>query len=179
MVIGPTLLRSIPGAISTEIIIPTTLDTNSSKQQPTTTLRIRVIFQHAPVWETGVQPGSCPPQGLKLFRMILCRETLMDDAITTTTTTVNSNDLHPYFKQNIPPYQWHKKWAGTSWTCTFLPFHIFLYISFQYKEMDFPLFFWSRCLIFQNCKFYSCLASIHLYIYIYRGTNIRRPRMEY
>ena len=111
MVVGPSPLRSLPGAISTELILPTNMADH-------TNVRIRVIFQHAPVWEQGVEPGSCPPQGLKLFRMILCRESLMDS--NETLENSYNKELHPYFLQNIPPYEWHKKWAGTSWTCTII-----------------------------------------------------------
>jgi len=112
MAIGPNPLRSIPGAISTELILPATISKNQS-------VRIRAIFQHAPVWEQGIEPGSCPPQGLKLFRMILCRESLLDTKETLETSmSKGGGGVHPYFMQNIPPYQWHKKWAGTSWTCT-------------------------------------------------------------
>ena len=38
--------------------------------------RVRVVYQHAPVWEAGIEPGSCPPQGLKLFRIMVSQETL-------------------------------------------------------------------------------------------------------
>ena len=96
-----------------------------------TTSRIRIVFQHAPVWARGTEPGSCPPQGLKLIRCLLARETL---AITTPLgggTHANEDDgiaarmsqvpmpgtgQHPIFDRSVPPFDWHKKWSGTSWT---------------------------------------------------------------
>mmetsp|Transcript_22898 Transcript_22898/g.42002 ORF Transcript_22898/g.42002 Transcript_22898/m.42002 type:complete len:130 (-) Transcript_22898:119-508(-) len=36
--------------------------------------RVRVTFQHAPMWECGVEPGSCPSLGLKLFRALVSKE---------------------------------------------------------------------------------------------------------
>ena len=82
--------------------------------------RIRIVFQHAPVWARGTEPGSCPPQGLKLIRCLLARETLA--------TTFGNNEAsspqvlmpgpgqHPIFDRSVPPFDWHKKWSGTSWT---------------------------------------------------------------
>ena len=54
MVNGPSIVRS--GAMATELI----LQHGDG--------RVRVTFQHAPVWEQGVEPGSCPPQGLKVIQ---------------------------------------------------------------------------------------------------------------
>ena len=48
MVNGPSIMRS--GAMATELVL---------RQGDG---RVRIIFQHAPVWERGVEPGSCPPQ---------------------------------------------------------------------------------------------------------------------
>jgi hypothetical protein len=113
--------------------------------------RVRVVFQHAPVWEKNVEPGSCPPQGLKVYRTILSREANRDipptaeyereiqqqlqvqtqtqtqtqndnsnNDVSATSSTENESDSK---KENVvllyrpvPPYSWHKKWSGTSWT---------------------------------------------------------------
>jgi len=90
MVTGPSLLRS--GAMATELV----LASDSTKE------RVRVILQHAPVWEAGVEPNSCPPQGLKLFRTTVCREYL--------------DTSPPEFPPGVPPFAWFQKWGGTSWT---------------------------------------------------------------
>jgi hypothetical protein len=103
MVNGPTLLRS--GAMSTELVL-------AHRDG-----RIRVIFQHAPVWENGVEPGSCPPQGLKLFRTMVSREALRPTAPTAETEAKDPpTDGNPVFFRPVPPFFWHKKWGGTSWT---------------------------------------------------------------
>ena len=104
MVNGPSLLRS--GAMATELAL-----THGDG-------RVRVIFQHAPVWEAGIEPGSCPPQGLKLFRTMVSREALRDSPPTPeseATTPPDGND-NPVFFRGVPPFKWHKKWGGTSWT---------------------------------------------------------------
>jgi len=103
MVNGPSILRS--GAIATELILRHGDG------------RLRVTFNHAPVWERGVEPGSCPPQGLKLFRAMLSRE-----ANRPTAPTFESEEKeapkkgNPTFFRPVPPFNWHKKWSGTSWT---------------------------------------------------------------
>jgi hypothetical protein len=103
MVNGPSILRS--GAMATELIL---------KHGDG---RVRVTFQHAPVWEQGVEPGSCPPQGLKLFRTMLSREALRPTAPTSETEAQNPPpDGNPIFYRPVPPFNWHKKWSGTSWT---------------------------------------------------------------
>ena len=103
MVNGPTLLRS--GAMATELVL-------AHRDG-----RIRVIFQHAPVWENGVEPGSCPPQGLKLFRAMVSREALRPTAPTAETEAQDRPaDGNPVFFRPVPPFHWHKKWGGTSWT---------------------------------------------------------------
>lgn len=104
MVCGPSLLRS--GAMSTELAL------NYGNG------RVRVIYQHAPVWESGVEPGSCPPQALKLFRTMVSREVL-DQSGPPTRQSEQSNPPKrgdPSFFRPVPPFQWHKKWAGSSWT---------------------------------------------------------------
>lgn len=86
--------------------------------------RVRVVFQHAPVWQKGVEPGSCPPQGLKLFRTMVCREATRATAPTAETEQAllnndnndDNNSGNPIFFRPVPPFDWHKKWAGTSWT---------------------------------------------------------------
>jgi len=66
--------------------------------------RVRVVFQHGPVWERGVEPGSCPPQGLKLIRIMTSLEKLSTSSEESSTTP-------------IPPYLWNdKEWYGTSHT---------------------------------------------------------------
>ena len=80
--------------------------------------RVRVVFQHAPVWEKGVEPGSCPPQGLKLFRTMLSRETIGTNGPPTAESESSNPPKadNPIFYRPVPPFQWHKKWSGTSWT---------------------------------------------------------------
>lgn len=98
MVSGPSLLRS--GIMSTELL----LSGNQNKKE-----RVRVIFQHAPVWEKNVEPGSCPPQGLKLFRTMVSHETLFqEDQVDSSTTT----PLSP-----VPPFTWTQpEFYGASMT---------------------------------------------------------------
>jgi len=91
MVAGPSLLRS--GVMATELCI-------AHKES-----RLRAVFQHAPVWEQGIEPGSVPPQGLKLARVVICKEVL-----------VGSSAEHMLQPRPIPPFSWHKIWGGTSWT---------------------------------------------------------------
>lgn len=85
-----------------------------------TTSRIRIVFQHAPVWARGTEPGSCPPQGLKLIRCLLARETLVTpcDSIEASLSQVPmpGTGQHPIFDRSVPPFDWHKMWSGTSWT---------------------------------------------------------------
>ena len=103
MVNGPTLLRS--GVMATELI----LSYGDG--------RVRVTFQHAPVWAAGVEPGSGPPQGLKLVRTMISREALRSTAPTAETEAADPPAPgNPIFYRPVPPFNWHKKWAGTSWT---------------------------------------------------------------
>jgi hypothetical protein len=115
MVNGPSLLKS--GVMATELI----LKHNDG--------RIRVIFQHAPVWEKGIVAGSCPPQGLKLFRAMLSREALRETPPTSEMEAKEAShnrtlltDIAPtgskaiVFYRSVPPFSWYKKWGGTSWT---------------------------------------------------------------
>lgn len=103
MVNGPSLLRS--GAIATELILRHGDG------------RVRVIFNHAPVWARGVEPGSCPPQGLKLFRTMISREAIRPTAPTFETESKEAPEKgNPVFFRPVPPFNWHKKWRGTSWT---------------------------------------------------------------
>lgn len=114
MVVGPSLLKS--GAMSTELVLR---HGNG---------RVRVTFQHAPVWERGVEPGSCPPQGLKLFRAVVSKERLRDSTDESTEGTIQGPPSadeekespplpgNPRFFRPVPPFDWHAKWAGTSWT---------------------------------------------------------------
>lgn len=113
MVVGPSVLKS--GAMSTELVLRHGDG------------RVRVTFQHAPVWERGIEPGSCPPQGLKLFRAVVSKEKLRPVAEDTEGTiqgppTADEEKSsppkpgNPRFFRPIPPFKWHAKWAGTSWT---------------------------------------------------------------
>lgn len=105
MIHGPSLLRT--GTMSTELILS---HGNG---------RIRTIYQHAPVWEAGISPGSCPPHGLKLFRVLVSRET-RDTSGPPTRESEGMEEQevrgNPVFFRGVPPFLWHKKWAGTSWT---------------------------------------------------------------
>lgn len=121
MVVGPSLLPK-SGLMSTEL----SLRHGDG--------RVRVTFQHAPVWERGVEPGSCPPQGLKLFRAIVSKEKLRprstDNEIGDGATegkiqgppTAEEEQSsppppgNPRFFRPVPPFKWHAKWSGTSWT---------------------------------------------------------------
>lgn len=103
MINGPSILRS--GAMATELVL---------RHEDG---RVRVTFQHAPVWEKGIEPGSCPPQGLKLFRAMVSREALRSTAPTAETEGKDPpSEGNPMFFRPVPPFNWHKKWAGTSWT---------------------------------------------------------------
>lgn len=103
MVNGPSLLRS--GVMATELVLAYGDG------------RVRVVFQHAPVWEAGVEPGSGPPQGLKLFRAMISREALRDEPPTPATEAANPPTKgNPVFFRPVPPFDWHKEWSGTSWT---------------------------------------------------------------
>jgi hypothetical protein len=103
MVNGPSLLRS--GVMATELILAWGDG------------RVRVTFQHAPVWQQGVEPGSGPPQGLKLVRTIVSREALRDNPPTAETEAASPPaPNNPIFYRPVPPFNWYKKWAGTSWT---------------------------------------------------------------
>ena len=104
MCAGPTLMRS--GAMSTELVLS---HGNG---------RVRVVYQHAPVWEQGIEPGSCPPHALKLFRTMISREVLDADVPPSFQSEEKNVPLRgdPRFFRPVPPFQWHKKWAGSSWT---------------------------------------------------------------
>jgi hypothetical protein len=78
------------------------------------TARVRIVCQHAPVWARGTEPGSCPPQGLKLIRCLVARETLLVPS--STPPIMPGTGSHPVFDRSVPPFDWHKKWSGTSWT---------------------------------------------------------------
>mmetsp|Transcript_16702 Transcript_16702/g.25567 ORF Transcript_16702/g.25567 Transcript_16702/m.25567 type:complete len:242 (+) Transcript_16702:46-771(+) len=103
MVNGPSLLRS--GAMATELAL--------SHGDG----RIRVILQHAPVWEKGVEPGSGPPQGLKLLRAMISKEALRPTPPTPQSEATNPpSGGNPSLYRGTPPFQWRKRWTGTSWT---------------------------------------------------------------
>ena len=108
MVIGPSVLKS--GAMSTELVLRHGDG------------RVRVTFQHAPVWERGVEPGSCPPQGLKLFRTVVSKEKLRPITAEDTEGTIQGPPTaeeeksnppqpgNPKFFRPVPPFFWHAKW---------------------------------------------------------------------
>lgn len=104
MCAGPSLTKS--GTMSTELVL-----THGNG-------RLRVIYQHAPVWERGVEPGSCPPQALKLFRTMVSREVLNSDAPPSQKGEEENPPLRgdPKFFRKVPPFQWHQQWGGSSWT---------------------------------------------------------------
>jgi Domain of unknown function (DUF3598) len=113
MVIGPTIISGA-GVMVTELVL---------KHGDG---RIRVIFHHAPAWEkrsdvddvdVDLEPLG-PPQGLKLFRVMLSREALRDTAPTAETEQQHPPPQpgNPVFYRPVPPFDWHKKWSGTSWT---------------------------------------------------------------
>ena len=107
MVSGPSLLRS--GAMSTELILAFGDG------------RLRVTFQHAPVWEDNgddENPAQMngPPDGLKLFRIIVAKEALRDEPPLSAQQEVAVTPGNPKFFRPVPPFKWHNKWSGTSWT---------------------------------------------------------------
>jgi hypothetical protein len=103
MINGPSLLRS--GTMATELVLRHGDG------------RVRVVFQHAPVWAKDVEPGSCPPQGLKLFRAMVSREAQRATAPTAESEAANPPvEGNPVFYRPVPPFHWHKKWSGSSWT---------------------------------------------------------------
>ena len=105
LVIGPTLLRS-GGVMAMELVL--------SQGDA----RLRTILQYAPVWEQGIEPGSCPPQGLKLARTLVSRECLRDAPPTAETEAAEDPAAkgNPVFYRPVSPFKWHKVWGGTSWT---------------------------------------------------------------
>lgn len=98
MVVGPTLMKN--GSMSTELILS---HVNNS--------RLRVVFFHGPCWEKNVEPGSEPPMGLKLYRVLLSRETLNYYPTSDKYDTEEGTFFRP-----VPPFEWHAKWSGSSWT---------------------------------------------------------------
>jgi hypothetical protein len=103
LVNGPSVLRS--GIMSTELVL--------SHGDG----RIRVVFQHAPVWPEGVPDGSGPPHGLRLFRTVVSREALRSEPPSFDSEKSNPPvEGNPKFFRPIPPFTWFAKWAGTSWT---------------------------------------------------------------
>lgn len=104
-VTGPSLLRS--GAMTTELVLSHSQPSEGGDRSS----RLRVTFFHGPCWPDGVEPNTCPPSGLKLYRTVLSREVLED-----ATSNTNDNDNQDLFTQPVPPFQWHAAWSGTSWT---------------------------------------------------------------
>ncbi|CAM9673084.1 unnamed protein product [Heterosigma akashiwo] len=104
MINGPTVLRS--GMMATELVL--------SHGDG----RVRVVFQHVPAWENGVEPGSCPPQVLKIYRCVVSREALRDSPPTRESEAANPPPPgNPTFFRPIPPFAWnYNLWGGQSWT---------------------------------------------------------------
>jgi hypothetical protein len=103
VVTGPTVLKKT-GVMATELCL---------KHGDG---RVRVVFQHAPVWQQGVTESG-PPHGLKLFRIMVSREALRETAPTAEMEEANPpTSGNPVFNRPVPPFHWHKIWAGTSWT---------------------------------------------------------------
>lgn len=115
MVNGPTVLRS--GIMSTELVL-------CQEDE-----RVRVIFQHGPAYQR--QPRQSEereqeqelrglPSGLKFIRALVSREVSSplssgsDDRIADSNATDSSNSA--LFVRPVPPYQWFKKWSGSSTT---------------------------------------------------------------
>lgn len=79
--------------------------------------RVRVVFQHAPVWREGSPEGMGPPHGLKLFRATVSREATRDEPPSLKSEQANVPTAgNPSFYRPVPPFKWFAKWAGTSWT---------------------------------------------------------------
>jgi len=54
---------------------------------------------------------------LKVFRAMISREALRPTAPTPETEAANPpTEGNPTFFRPVPPFNWHKKWSGTSWT---------------------------------------------------------------
>jgi len=104
MVNGPTVLKS--GIMATELI----LSYGDG--------RVRVIFQHGPAYNTKNEDDTNGlPSGLKFIRALVSRE-----ALRFRPPSPESEHEHPpppgnpKFCRPVPPYQWYKKWKGTSTT---------------------------------------------------------------
>lgn len=107
MVVGPSLLKS--GAMATECVLRYG------------DARVRVILQHAPVWSQN--QGVGPPDGLKVVRVLVSKETVRDQPPTPASEVELSHnqpqqqhETNILFTKPTPPFAWHKQWAGTSWT---------------------------------------------------------------
>mmetsp|Transcript_36934 Transcript_36934/g.90907 ORF Transcript_36934/g.90907 Transcript_36934/m.90907 type:complete len:432 (+) Transcript_36934:72-1367(+) len=99
---GPSVLRS--GAMSTEMSLRYGRG------------RVRVTFQHAPVRLAGT-PETAPPDGLKIFRVVVARETL--NQYPPTPASEQSEPPpggDPVFWRGVSPFKWHAVWGGHSWT---------------------------------------------------------------
>lgn len=91
--------------------------------------RVRVVFQHAPVWQRDKEnameqnTGTGPPDGLKLFRTMVSKEakrsappTILEASSPIEMSDDDSNNQNPIFVRPVPPVDWHKTWGGTCWT---------------------------------------------------------------
>mmetsp|Transcript_7766 Transcript_7766/g.9944 ORF Transcript_7766/g.9944 Transcript_7766/m.9944 type:complete len:426 (-) Transcript_7766:42-1319(-) len=107
MVNGPRVLRS--GMMTTELVL---------KHGDG---RVRVIFYHAPAWKNENDEGMTPPDGLKFVRAMYSREADREEVPSRLQEEIMKDTLigdkqQPKFFRPVPPFSWHKKWGGTSWT---------------------------------------------------------------
>ena len=115
MVNGPKVLRS-SGTMTTELVL---------KHGDG---RVRVIFYHAPAWKNAEDEYQTPPDALKFYRAMYVREADRDEVpnpkqiqeqrqmSADDSSTENKKTGNPKFFRPVPPFSWHKKWGGTSWT---------------------------------------------------------------
>jgi len=104
LVNGPRVLRS--GAMTTELVL---------KHGDG---RVRVIFYHAPAWKNEEDEYQTPPDGLKFYRATVSREADRDEVPNRLQEQFPNTPEkgNPKFFRPVPPFAWHKKWGGTSWT---------------------------------------------------------------
>jgi len=78
--------------------------------------RVRVSLMHAPVWAKGKEQMG-PPDALKMFRCIVMREALREQAPTPQgEQAAPPEDGNPSFWRPVTPFTWHARWGGTTIT---------------------------------------------------------------
>ena len=104
LVNGPRVLRS--GSMTTELVLRHGDG------------RVRVIFYHAPAWKNKEDEYQIPPDGLKFYRVTISREADRDEVPNRLQEQFPNTPEkgNPKFFRPVPPFAWHKKWGGTSWT---------------------------------------------------------------